>query len=341
MAEKAGPRQRLLAVARQETYNLHENRILKDFLERCTAVGKRYRANALTENPAFNTSKRVQSVQALALLCKQLGVMPHFEDVSAPNSGTPPNYVLLNDIRYRRVWYWYKRLLRQDQEKDRLWDWQSRTWADISRLLVCAAIIFHIKELMGGSLRISALYQGSLRVRSEQLLGCRAAAGSETGPLRIECVKNGVIGNTWVLEIVHPEQAEHHPIASNLGASGGHLYLVLRPLMKNLQPQVLVLWAAHTAASYAIPSWFDIRASAAKALRNHQVILDAARINGSGAPKLHGLVLCSRLDAVESDTLTGKDGLHLVSVPTKPWQWMSAVEYIALVLDTVLKEMIT
>jgi len=339
MAEKAGPRQRLLGVARQETYNLHENRILKDFLERCTTVGKRYRANALSENPSYSGSKRVQCVQALASLCKQLSAVPHFEDVSSPNSSTPPNYALLNDIRYRRVWYWYKRLLRQEQEKDRLWDWQSRTWADIARLLVSAAIIWHLKELKGEKLLISALYQGSLRVGGEQLLGCRSAAGSETGPLHITCVRNGMIGDQWVLEIVHPQQAEYHPVTHHLGATGGHLYLVIRPLAQDKSPKVLILWAAHTAASLDIPSWKAIRDSAAKALQDHQVALNMARIGN--LPELRGIVLCSNSSAIESDIEAGTDGLHLVSVPTKPWQWMSAVEYIALVLDDVLEKMLT
>jgi hypothetical protein len=295
----------------------------------------------LAENPAYTNAKRVQIVQVLASLCHQLGAVSQFEDVTAPNSATPPNYVLLNDVRYRRVWYWYQRLLRHDQEKDRLWDWQSRTWADISRLLVSTAIIWHLKECDRGALRISALYQGSLKVRGEQLLGCRAAAGSETGPLHIERIKDGATGNQWVLEIVHPEQAEHHPIGRHLGATGGHLYLVARPLGRSTSPQVLILWAAHTAASASatVPSWNDISDSAVKALQGHQVVLNMARMRD--VPKLHGLVLCSNLGTVKSDIKTYRDGLQIVSVPTKPWLWMSAVEDIALVLDAVLEEMLT
>lgn len=339
MAEKVGPRQRLLGVARQETYNLHENRILKDFLERCAAAGSRYRANAVTENPSYSRSKRVQSVQTLASLCKQLGAVPHFEDVSSPNSSTPPNYVLLNDIRYRRVWYWYKRLLRQEQEKDRLWDWQSRTWADIARLLVSSAIIWHLNDLQSKELRFSTLYQGALRVRGEQLLGCRSAAGSETGPLRIACIRNGLIGDQWVLEIVHPEQAEHHPITLHLGATGGHLYLVVRPLAHNKSPKVVILWAVHSTAATDIPPWGDIGLSAEKALQKHQIALNMSRIKN--APELHGLVLCSSLTAAKSEIEAELNNLHLVTAPTKPWQWMSAVEDIALVLDDVLEQMLT
>jgi len=334
MAEKAGPRQRLLAIARQETHNLHENRILKDFLLRCNHVGKRYIANAFVENPAYVTSTRVQCVRLLASLCVQLHLSPQLLDVTAPNPATPPNYVLLNDIRYRKVWYWYKRLLRQEQEKDCFWDWQARTWADIARLLISVAIRSLQKKCDG--FKLTEIYQGSLRIREEQILGCRTAAGSETGPLLINR-----LSNQWVLEIVHQEQAEYHPIAKYLGATGGHLYLVLRPLGRDVSPQVLIIWAVHTAASSSIPSWKDICESAENALIQHQSFLNMARI--PFAPKLYGLVLCSSIDAIKSDIVSASenDSLFLVTVPTKPGDWIMAIEkVIDIVLNTLLDKML-
>jgi hypothetical protein len=339
MAEKAGPRQRLLAIARQETHNLHENRILKDFLLRCNHVGKRYIANAFVENPAYVTSTRVQCVRLLASLCVQLYLSPQLLDVTAPDPATPPNYVLLNDIRYRKVWYWYKRLLRQEQEKDCFWDWQARTWADIARLLISVAIRSLQKKCDG--FKLTEIYQGSLRIRDEQILGCRTAAGSETGPLLIEFIRENRLSNQWVLEIVHPEQAEYHPIAKYLGATGGHLYLVLRPLGRDVSPQVLIIWAVHTAASSSIPSWKDIGESAENALTQHQSFLNMARI--PFALKLYGLVLCSSIDAIKSDIVSASenDSLFLVTVPTKPGDWIMAIEkVIDIVLNTLLDKML-
>jgi len=339
-AEKAGPRQRLLGVARQETYNLHENRILKDFLSRCAYEGRQYVVNAITDNPAFRTASNVQEVQTLGTLCTQLLTAPSLEDVTDPNPATPPNYVLLNDMRYRRVWYWYQKLLHQELEKDRFWDWQSRTWADISRMLVSVAIILHLEQLAGsGSLRLSALYGGALRIRGEQALGCRTAAGSETGPLLVERRHEGKPNQQAILEIVHPEQADHHPIVRHLGATGGHLYLVLRPLppAKKAAPQILIVWAAHTAASAQRIAWNDVYASAVKALHGHQTLLHMDRIPFS--PTLHGLVLCSRLDAnIHSEE--GADNLVLVSVPASPMHWIDALsEDIILALDKLIGKM--
>ncbi|MFH1485155.1 MAG: DUF2357 domain-containing protein [Chloroflexota bacterium] len=338
MAEKAGPRQKLLMVARRETHNLHENRILKDFLRRCSGEGKRYIANTVSESTAFRTSKRIHTVQALATLCSKLAAVSHLDDVSLPNPATPPNYVLLNDIRYRWIWYWYKKLLRQEQEKDRFWDWQARTWADIARLLVSVAIILYQEQCtISRSLRISTLYEGALRVRSEQILGCRAAAGSETGPLLIERYQDGHPGHRAIMEIVHPDQAENHPIACHLGATGGHLYLVLRPVGRNAPAHILIVWAAHTAASSHITDWGAIGNSAFKALQGHQALMNMARI--SPPAHLRGLVLCSRLDTNKSEIEFEQGGLRLVSVPTTPRNWIGAAQNIALALDDVLEEM--
>ena len=64
-------------------------------------------------------------------MCFGLIRYPLFEGLQKPVPGTPPNYVLRNDFRYREVWRNYVRLIRREDEEDRLWDWQSRTWADV------------------------------------------------------------------------------------------------------------------------------------------------------------------------------------------------------------------
>jgi len=65
---------------------------------------------------------------------------PVFEPINLPTPGTPPNYVLQNDLRYREVWKWYKELLKREKAKDQIWDWQPRTWADVMRLFVGTAL---------------------------------------------------------------------------------------------------------------------------------------------------------------------------------------------------------
>ncbi|MEI6263383.1 MAG: hypothetical protein WCR46_26285, partial [Deltaproteobacteria bacterium] len=69
-----------------------------------------------------------------------------------------------------------------------------------------------------------------------------------------------------------------------------------------------------------------------------QSFLNMARI--PFAPKLYGLVLCSSIDAIKSDIASENDSLYLVTVPTKPGEWIRAVEDIYTVLNTLLEKMI-
>jgi hypothetical protein len=103
-------------------------------------------------------------------------------------------------------------------------------------------------------------------------------------------------------------------------------------------PRVLIVWAAHTAASEDIPSWGEIGASAARALDAHQSLLTVSRINPS--PVLRGLVLCSQFEAGSSRIAAEKEKLHMLTIPTAPGKWLDAAEVIALSLDDMLEKMI-
>ena len=339
IAEKAGPRQRLMGVARNETFDVHENRILKDFLLRCTEEGRRYVRRSFGENPACLKTSRLRMVQAYSRMCVQLSQVPHLQTVSSPVPGTPANYVLLHDSRYRGMWQWYRKLLRRAEEEDRFWDWQSRTWADIARVLVNLALVNHIGELSdSGDLVLKDICQAILRLHGEQMLGCRTAAGSEPGPLHVALKRESELCAQRVLEIVHPDIASQHPIVSRLGAMGGHLYLVVRPFGKDGVAEVIVLWAIHTAAAETHPDWSDIGDSAEEAINRYQTMLHLARV--PDPPKLRGLVVASDMEANTTMCPVQKTNLMLFTVPLEPRLWMTAVDAIALALDELLKDIL-
>lgn len=339
IAEKAGPRQQLMGIARNETFDLHENRIVKDFLLKCTEEGRRYVRRSFGENPAYLTTSRLQLVQAYSNLCVQLSKAPHLVAVSSPIPGTPANYVLLHDVRYRDVWHWYTKLLRRAEEEDRFWDWQSRTWADIVRVLVSVALMHHVRELSeGGKLRLKDICQASLRLHGEQMLGCRTASGSEQGPFHVLAKGQGGMSAQGVLEVVHPDLAGKHPIVSQLGALGGHLYLVVQPLGHNRPSQVIVLWAVHTAAAEGHPKWKEIGESAEAAIKSYQVVLQLSRVAAS--PKIRGLVVASDMKAKTATCEVEKKNLILLTAPLEPRLWMTTVEDITLALDGLLQEIL-
>lgn len=336
--EKAGNRQEIMGVSRRETLNVHENRVFKDFLSRCRSEARRYLRSEVGEDQALKNSTRGRTVQTFGSLCNFLLREVVFDEVSKPSPGTPPNYVLLNDHRYRQVWQWYCRMLRREEDEDRCWDWQSRTWADISRLLVNSALVFHSQtspDFMKQGIVLKDFVAGGLKLLNEQKLGCRTHQGTEPGPFMVKCFEDGKRVWHGVMEVVHPDQANDHNVVALLGHTGAHLYLVLRPLGQTPQRlHVILVWGANTAGAIKTPDYNEIADSAYQALIAHQVHINSHRFPFE--IRIFGLALCSndRSTVHEPEIHDGK--LVVVAVPADPQQWYDAVEVIGGSLDKIM-----
>lgn len=136
--EKAGGRQRLLGVARQESVDTVENRVLKDLTLRSAEAAALYaRANA-----GCRDTLRWQTVRRYGSVCQRLGRELEQRGIADPVPPAKPNYVLLHDSRYRRVWAAYQELLRRRDVQDEAWRWQRRLWADVARMVVQVALLW-------------------------------------------------------------------------------------------------------------------------------------------------------------------------------------------------------
>jgi hypothetical protein len=269
---------------------------------------------------------------------------PVFESIDLPIPGTPPNYVLQNDLRYREVWNWYKRLLKREKEEDQIWDWQPRTWADAMRLFVGAALELGRRprgawQGMSNGVVFEQLASASLRLTSEQHLGSRIIPGSEPGPFLLTRVTHGRQGMQAVLEVVHPDLAQEHSQIRLLGRTGGHLYLVVHPLGPiNNRKKVLILWSVNGAGVTQAPVWEEIAHSAWKALQHHYVFLSSRR---TGFPELKGMVVISRLESLQATFRSGGgERLPVLEAPADPRGWESAVEELAIGLEAIFGEML-
>lgn len=262
---------------------------------------------------------------------------PGLQTVPLPGSGVRPNYVLHNDTRYRQIWTWYSKLLRREDDKDRLWDWQARTWADIVRMFVNLAIdILHKEDGMGKIVQngfgIEEIFGSSLHVIREQILGCRTASGSEPGPYVVKRISHGRSVPFAILEVVHPDQGHMHDIVRHLGRTGGHLYLVVRPLENPLgRTHVIIVWAVNTAGSDHEKKWTDISMSASTALKKHgEVIRDRGLCNGL---VLDALVIANSLSIIKEADVKGlSTSAPVFIIPSDVPQWHHAIEFIATVL---------
>jgi hypothetical protein len=329
----AGNRQRFLGIARRESFDTLENRVMKDFLCRCSHEGRRYLKTEVGDNPGLQQSERAVTVRQYHHLCTDLSRTPFLENVAAPPPAPRPNYVLQNDVRYREIWRHYVRLLRREDEEDCLWDWQSRTWADVCRFLVCAAF-FEMSASPSVKVLFEELLASAVRLAGEHRLGSRILAGSDPGPFLV--TRRGLErSRASILEIVHPDHAGEHPATRLLGRTGGHLYLVLTPLT-GVRPLVLIVWAIHTAAAEKRPPWTEIGRSAGRALQNHTRIFDQRR--EPDFPLLRGFIVASDMEATAADLHPGAgEDLHIVQVATDQRCWKEAIDGIGLVIQDILE----
>jgi uncharacterized protein DUF2357 len=341
--EKAGSKQRLLAIVRKESFDTLENRVLKDFVLRCSKEAAHYLN--VEVGPRMQGTLRASDVKRYKSVCNMCITSPSFEQVSLPDPGTQPNYVLQNDLRYRKVWYWYRQLLRRADVEDQIWDWQTRTWADVMRLLVGAVMERLTMEngLRSRSIRDGVAFEklahAPLRLRSEQSLGSRILPGSEPGPFLLVLMANGHPVRKAVMEVVHPDLSEQHSVAQLLGRTGGHLYLVLHePGRADGRKQVLVLWSVNGAGATDMPHCDEMASAAWDALQQHYIVLSLRR---RFPALIRGMVVVSRLEASQALFHDGNGHrLPLLEVPADPRGWESAVEWLALGLDAIFEDML-
>ena len=136
LAERAGDRQRILALARHDNPNTLENRILRDLLERTNAAARDYSARQGEQRE----TDRSRLVKRYGKDCRRLGLELRSLGVMSPPPHPQPNYVLQQDTRYKHVWQAWQEILRRKRETDELWRWQHRAWAEMCKAAVIVAL---------------------------------------------------------------------------------------------------------------------------------------------------------------------------------------------------------
>lgn len=341
--QKAGPKQQLMAVVRREFLNTLENRVLKDFLVRCKREGGRYLFNETSNAQKKRSSLRARQVQSYKSICSESLNDPTFELIHEPPHGVQPNYVLQNDNRYSEIWKWYIKLLRRQYEEDRIWEWQSRTWADVARLFIGSAF-----ELIKSSasnkhdardgLLVESIADSCICIFSEQRSGSRIHPGSLPGPYLLTTVTGGKISNRAVLEIVHSDLADKHPICKELGSTGGHIYLVLHPVGgTNVESKVIIIWAVNGAGSTIQPSAQGISTSCENALKINNHLLSRHR---TGFPSLSGIVISSIADSSTQNPLFESDNVSVLLLPAEPNRWEENIIELANVLQKTMEALL-
>jgi len=132
-AEKAGPRQRLLAVLRREQRDTLENRVTCWVMEAAADLAREYSL----ANASFNQDDKVQQVRSFGRRNIAWRRSEWLADVTSLLHYTEsPNYPLQFEPRYKLVWRTYLRIQRENSVKDDAWAWQRVLWGETGRQLI-------------------------------------------------------------------------------------------------------------------------------------------------------------------------------------------------------------
>lgn len=126
--EKAGCRQRLLAIVREETHNTLENRVLKDFAIRGEILARRYLRQFAAR---FPNSARIAEVRSLQRFLYGALKLPQMQSLRRPMGGVQANYVLLQDTGYNKMWELYRLMLAQTRMSEMVWEFRHRLFAEL------------------------------------------------------------------------------------------------------------------------------------------------------------------------------------------------------------------
>lgn len=148
LAERAGPRQRVLAVTRRTSHDTFENRVLALFLKLASAACLRYLT--LQSARSMPTHPRVHRIEGFEKVVRELLRHRGLEKLPDPSPNTRPNHVLQFDRNYRAIWDGYQLLLAANKRDELVWRWRHRTFGEIVLLDLLAALGSSEWEVMAG-----------------------------------------------------------------------------------------------------------------------------------------------------------------------------------------------
>ena len=137
LAERAGDRQKILAVAREQNFDTLENRVLRAYGELARHVARDY----CSRNNRSKHTPRYRIVEAFGNRCHRLSRDLSEKGVRIAEPGVTPNFVLQQNPQYQRSWAGWNELLNERKRIDDLWKWQARSWEEFCALVIMVSLI--------------------------------------------------------------------------------------------------------------------------------------------------------------------------------------------------------
>lgn len=168
--ERAGSRQQLLGVVRREDSDTLENRMVKDLLHRARIECGNY----ISLNRDFSNHDRVRVVSNFRrhlIKWEKHSEIAHAKRLTGP---VHPNYVLLHEPRYKKLWDAYQLLLSQQKQKDDIWRWRARTFSESCE--------FGLLGLLRQQARRSLFDKSDVLIHLEAITGKFVSTDTQFGP---------------------------------------------------------------------------------------------------------------------------------------------------------------
>ena len=277
--ERAGPRQQILAVRRFEDLDTLENRVLRDLTVRSHGLANAY----TTHYHALSASRRWKQVDEYRRHCNRHARTLREKDIGLPRPPITPNYALLQDRRYRRVWRAYREIIRRLDEQDECWRWQHRLWTDFCRLATQVAL--HVDE------RFHAIAVSPLRIAAEQQRGRWSLVDAHSGSFLLHDRQGHPVA---ILSILWDTTAEHPKLAAWMAGLGAAAILHLQSLNDGSE-SYLLLWPLHLFGDDR-PDLDLIAKSAHRALQSR---LSELKLADNVDIRAEGLVLVSKFGVTQ------------------------------------------
>jgi hypothetical protein len=281
VAERAGSKQQIMAVQREESFDTLENRVLRDYSARAAMIASAY----CERYSKLENSIRWKAVKGFSRSSHRHDRDMREREISRASYPLTPNYVLLHDQRYRLIWRAYLEIIRQEDEEDEAWRWQYRLWCDFVRL----TIHISLRSSLG---RHSLVAESPVRIRDEQMRGSWVSIDSLSG-VWLADIKH--VGEVVISMIWSPEADNGAPgWAQVLGCTA---LLLVEPLGSS-RCWYIAVWAMHDFGYSPQPIQDQLESSerAILQLTNNLHLVDDKKVD------LAGLVIASDLTGKARET---------------------------------------
>ncbi len=230
-AQKAGPRQLLLAVQRRPSHETLENKVATWTM---AALQKRAESWRRKQTKTALTGTRARAVAQLAKENQSLLASDNLRDIRHASLSHPAsaNYPLSMEPRYKIAYRAYRELLRYQKIKDDAWTWRRPLWCEtVGQLISCCLL-----RLWPGAALSTPFY------RKEADRGRWLGAQASAGPFRTPWGQAYLI-DSHDLEATSPESLkalleDEQSLLGSIGVTGCDLALWWPE-----QAAVLPIWA--------------------------------------------------------------------------------------------------